>query len=262
MIITASLFFNELDLLRLKCETLKGVVDAHVIVEATTTFTGKPKPLYFAENREQFKGFNIISSVVDLPKDVPSPWDREGASHRLLLQAVKPLSPEIVIWSDTDEIARPDSVERFRKVGREVATLEMDHLIFFFDRHRADIKDRNGKIAFFDKNREHQPWRGETHWPVLNDAGWHFEYFGQRDTLLEKLNATSHAVEEGAAHMRDKVALGELPGIEISSSYPLEKLPAYVQANRERYSQSFSSFIEHEKYAAKFAANCWKVPSL
>ena len=45
MIITAQLFFNELDLLEINANNLKGQVDAHVIVEATTTFTGLPKPL-------------------------------------------------------------------------------------------------------------------------------------------------------------------------------------------------------------------------
>lgn len=244
MIITASLFFNELDLLELKCRTLKGVVDAHVIIEATTTFTGLSKPLYFAENKQRFSEFNIISAVVDLPKDVPSPWDREGASHKLLLQMVKKLSPEIVIWSDTDEIARPDSVERFRKVGREVATLEMDHLIYFFDRHRPDIKDRNGKIAYFDKSREHQPWRGETQWPVLDNAGWHFEYFGTTETLLAKLGATSHAIEEGSKSMSREVAAGFLPGLEQAAEYPLEKLPEYVLANGEKYDRSFYATSE------------------
>lgn len=240
MIITASLFFNELELLELKCRTLAGIVDAHVIVESPLTFTGQPKPLHFANNRARFREWNVISSVIDLPAEAESAWHREGASHRLLLQAVKPLQPEIVIWSDTDEIARPDAVERFRKVGREVATLEMDHVNFYFNRHREDVKDQNGKIAYFDKNREHQPWRGETQWPILKDAGWHFEYFGQREILLAKLAATSHASEPGGLEMHRQVGLGERPGMEKSVTYPMEKLPLYVQQNPERYADSFA----------------------
>ena len=48
-------FYNELDLLELRMNILGDSVDYFVINEANITFTGKPKPLYFAENRKRFK---------------------------------------------------------------------------------------------------------------------------------------------------------------------------------------------------------------
>ena len=47
-------FYNELDLLELRMEILGDVVDYFVINEATITFTGNEKPLYFQENKERF----------------------------------------------------------------------------------------------------------------------------------------------------------------------------------------------------------------
>ncbi len=235
MIVTAQLFFNELDLLELNCQTLRGVVDAHVIIEATTTFTGKPKRLVFAENRNRFAEFPIIHEVVELPAVSESPWDREHASHGHLLHAVKRINPEIVIWSDADELARPDTVERFRALKAPCATLDLDHLIYYFDRIRPDIRDLNPKIGFFDRACDHQPWRGETHWPILPVAGWHFEYMGARESLLAKLEAISHAPEEGCQAMRAAVAEGKLPGIEKTVGYPLRRLPEYVLKNPSRY---------------------------
>ena len=49
-------FFNELDILKLRMHVLNDVVDKFVISEATVTFSGEKKPLYFQENREMFQG--------------------------------------------------------------------------------------------------------------------------------------------------------------------------------------------------------------
>lgn len=244
MILTAQPFFNELDLLEIKCRTLAGIVDAHVVVEARTTFTGLPKPLYFAENAARFSEFRIIHAVVDLPVVAPTPWQRESAQYREVLEVVRALNPEIAIWVDADECPRADCVDRFRALNCECATLDMDHLLFCFDRVDTTLKWRNGKIGRFNPKMVHQPWRGQTHWPILTDAGWHFEYFGKRDELLLKLAAVSHAPEEGCKNMRRLVEAGELPGMERTAPYPFEFLPAFVRENcASRFRDSFHSPI-------------------
>ena len=48
-------FYNELDLLELRLNILGDVVDYFVINEANITFTGKPKPLFYQDNKERFK---------------------------------------------------------------------------------------------------------------------------------------------------------------------------------------------------------------
>lgn len=239
MIVTAQLFFNEVDLLRLNCLNLAGKVDAHVIVEARTTFTGLPKPLYFEENREKFTGLNIIHEVIDLDPTAESPWHREGESHKKLLEVVKKVNPEVVIWSDADELTDPACIDIFKEVGGECMTLEIDHLIYYFDRVRSDIKDKSGKIAYFLKGRANQPWRGETHWPIIYEAGWHMEYMGNRQHLADKLAATSHGIEEACIEMRKRVLEGERPGLNQTIYYPTKKLPRYVQDNLALYSPYF-----------------------
>jgi hypothetical protein len=65
-------FFNELDILEIRLNILAPYVDYFVIVEATETFSGHPKPLYFQENRARFKKWEhkIIHHVVhDVPID-------------------------------------------------------------------------------------------------------------------------------------------------------------------------------------------------
>ena len=47
------MFFNELDLLEIRLNTLNNYVDKFVIVEATKNFSFKEKPLYFEQNKEK-----------------------------------------------------------------------------------------------------------------------------------------------------------------------------------------------------------------
>ena len=51
------LFFNELDLLEVRLNLLYPFVDHFVINEATKTFSGLDKPLYYLENKDRFEKF-------------------------------------------------------------------------------------------------------------------------------------------------------------------------------------------------------------
>jgi beta-1,4-mannosyl-glycoprotein beta-1,4-N-acetylglucosaminyltransferase len=225
MIITASPFFNELDLLEVKLYELQGEVDAHVIVESELTFTGLKKPLFFWENRKRFEQFKIEHFVCNLPPRAESPWVREQIQYQTVRDAVLSINPAIVLWVDADEIPKAGTVARFLETGNETMTLEMDMLLFYFDRIDVTQKWHNGKIGRYNPKVSEQPWRGQTNHPILKDSGWHCEFFGGKDHLAAKLRAVSHAPEEGCRNMLRLVESGRLPGIERTEHYPTEKRP-------------------------------------
>lgn len=70
------LFFNELELLDIRLHTLNDHVDYFVLSEATKTFSGQPKPLYYEENKTAFKRFEgkIIHNIVDDTPDDFTKW--------------------------------------------------------------------------------------------------------------------------------------------------------------------------------------------
>jgi hypothetical protein len=248
MIITAQPFFNELDLLEIKCRELAGVVDLHVIVESELTFTGLPKPLHFYENRARFAEWPIHHVVTHLPPQQPGddplkrPWDREWLTHKARLDAVRRLRPEIAIWCDTDEIPRRDTVDRFRAMGVQTAHVDMDSLLFYFDRVDPTQRPTTAKIGYFDVGAEWNPWRGETHYPVIPDAGWHVQYLmvGGRKHLIDKLNATAHAAEDTGDGLRSRLEAGAPIDLGRTVPYPLEKLPQFVRDNRRRFVEHFA----------------------
>ena len=57
MIVDCFPFFNELDLLEIRLNILKDVVDKFVLVEASKTQTKLDKPFYFEDHKDRFADF-------------------------------------------------------------------------------------------------------------------------------------------------------------------------------------------------------------
>ncbi len=138
------LFFNELDLLEIRLNTLDDIVDYFVITEASATFSGRKKPLYYNENKQRFKHFHnkIIHNVIENTPDdftnfVPAnpyytdrfisyPHKSNGAPlNQLSLDFQREVfqrdsiinglidvanKEDLIIVSDLDEIPNPDAV--------------------------------------------------------------------------------------------------------------------------------------------------------
>lgn len=109
-------FFNELDILKLRMNVLNGIVDKFVISESTVTFSGDPKPLYYAEHKDMFKEFEdkIIHNVVDDTPNDPDTITFTRDSHQkcAVARGLKDANPDdIIIFSDVDEIPNPKAVQ-------------------------------------------------------------------------------------------------------------------------------------------------------
>ena len=87
-------FFNELDLLEIRLEILDSVVDKFVLIECTETFSGKPKPLYYNENKHLFKKWEhkIIHHVTDYPIS-----GYEDLQLRLMQPGISKLDENIIL---------------------------------------------------------------------------------------------------------------------------------------------------------------------
>ncbi len=113
-------FFNELELLEVRLNELDVLVDKFVLVEATKTFSGHPKPLHFAENRERFSAFadKIIHVVVD-----GYAWGRKAGAITGCGIAISAMPSvrglvncrpdDIIMVSDLDEIINVRTMEKF-----------------------------------------------------------------------------------------------------------------------------------------------------
>ncbi len=194
-------FYNELDLLELRLAELSPVVDYFVLVEAAYTHAGRPKPLYFDENRQRFAAYadKIIHVVV---KDDPGgfAWVREGHQRQAILRGLTGAGPaDMVIISDADEILRPAVVQGLRDAGPGGPALfapELDIYLYFLNLRSSDpwisvaaapyeLVRRVGanNMRYLAKQGIGQP---------IPAAGWHFTWMGGIDRFLAKLDAFAH----------------------------------------------------------------------
>jgi beta-1,4-mannosyl-glycoprotein beta-1,4-N-acetylglucosaminyltransferase len=79
-LIDAFVFGTELDLLEIRLEELKGVVDRHILVESTVTFTGKPKAAAFSASLGLKDGASLPQSR---PKESATRDSKEANSAPL-----------------------------------------------------------------------------------------------------------------------------------------------------------------------------------
>jgi beta-1,4-mannosyl-glycoprotein beta-1,4-N-acetylglucosaminyltransferase len=135
-------FFDELEVLELRLAELADVVDYFVLVESTLTFSGRPKPLFFLENRARFRPYlhkieHIVLSDNDFPDAIASAWDREHFSRRAMLRGLTRASPvDFVLISDVDEIPRPELLSKALsspETARRLTVFESTCYVYFFN---------------------------------------------------------------------------------------------------------------------------------
>ena len=184
-------FRNELDLLEARLIELDEVVYRHVLVESPLTYTGLPKPLYFAENKERFAPWQdkIVHVVADVSDQTSNPG-RENAQRNALWRGLDGYGAgDILITGDADEIPHPDSIET-----TGVKILHRHHPVAV---NLRDWTFWGGYVAQLGPRRPDMlELRQRLHSrliPEVEGNGWHFSWLGgpeamrvKAGTLLEK----------------------------------------------------------------------------
>jgi beta-1,4-mannosyl-glycoprotein beta-1,4-N-acetylglucosaminyltransferase len=193
------LFFNEFELLEIRLEELKDVVDRFVLVEATLTLSGKPKPLFFQDNKERFAGYSIEPVVLEeFPAEAVSSWDREYYLRRAIrrkLEDLRLLSQDLVLLSDVDEIPRAEAVAKYsrcllREVPGTVYGFTQD-LYYYYVNCRSPEPWVGTRMARWADVSDMQALRVHPSVQIRN-GGWHFSYLGGRQRVQEKIAAFAH----------------------------------------------------------------------
>jgi beta-1,4-mannosyl-glycoprotein beta-1,4-N-acetylglucosaminyltransferase len=259
-IIDCFIFYNEIDLLTYRLNTLNPVVDYFILIESTHTFVGKEKPLHYNENKSMFGQFNdkIIHIIVDMLYKHPTinisngeQWDNERFQRNSIKQGIDNLelqNNDIITICDVDEI--PDTalllaVKR-QWVPITINSMEMDFYYYNLTTRFSD-KWLHPKILSYEKYRQlnitidnirHTPCNS------IKYAGWHLSYFGDAKFIQNKLNNFSHQeynyeeytnlekIEHRVSTNRDLFERCSIQKIEISDN---NYLPKYYDIYLSKY---------------------------
>jgi beta-1,4-mannosyl-glycoprotein beta-1,4-N-acetylglucosaminyltransferase len=195
MIIDCFPFFNELEILDIRLNTLNDVVDKFVLVEASKTQSKLDKPYYFEQNLHRYTKFldKIVHVKVDNYPEQDG-WAMENYQRNCIIEGLKDIQPndnDIVAISDVDEIWNPnivDTVKSHLKFNEFIA-IDMKYLVFFLNLETVD-KRWIGTIFTNAKNLNKispQYLRNiKDNVQVIKDMGWHLGYQGGKEKVYQK----------------------------------------------------------------------------
>lgn len=246
MITDAFMFFNELELLEIRLHELSPVVDRFVLVEARETFSFRPKPLHYFENRERFKQFwdRIDHLVIDRFPVRSDPWEAERTQREWVRKAFGEGDPnDLFICSDLDEIPRASAITEDIASAGPVVLAQPQYYLFLNCRNLDDPPLRKALVVRRrDFNSSITEFRTQK-LPAIPNGGWHFSYLGGLQRIRTKMAAYSHqelnighytsqrnyerALRAGRLHYNAKYRIREEP---IDSSFP-----KHVQDHPERF---------------------------
>ena len=267
-------FFNELDLLEIRLNLLDPYVDCFILSEATKTFSGLDKPLYYNENKDRFKKFSdkIIHNIVnDNTAPELHPYERDIFQKNSIKEVVlKNVSEDdAIIWSDIDEVPNPEAIE-------ELETFFQPNIIFHFAQDNCigylNLVETTGQIRSMtpDWDYESYPkWLGSKLFSKsilekytmselrskqeqeansrISPGGWHWSYVGSEglsveDRIVKKLECAAH-LELNTDQVRSQVSAVKENKDPLGRHYanymivPIDdNYPEYITTNKEKFS--------------------------
>jgi beta-1,4-mannosyl-glycoprotein beta-1,4-N-acetylglucosaminyltransferase len=236
-------FFNEFELLKLRCEELKSLDTTHILVESPFTHTGDPKPKYFQERAREFEEYDIVSISTHLPNNGDA-WANENAQRDAISSALLMTWAEdsdVIGIFDADEIPKAEMVARY-KPEMGIVGVKMDKMSYYLNCVEGYQQWEVGRLCTYEMLKKTTPnkLRNEHFNTVMCEAGWHFAWLGGYDRMIQKLDAFAHQ-ESNTSALRDvlkiKYETGEsLWGDDYWRFVKIDDtFPKYLKDNQEEF---------------------------
>lgn len=187
MIYDCFIFFNELELLELRLETLKDIIDRFVIVESAMTHTGKDKKYYY--DPERFKDYPI--TYIQVPKlTAKLPMANEAIQRNHILNGIFSAgADDYIMLSDVDEIPDPESIQK----GLGLDRFKIRQKLFYYYVNCLQNQLWDGPVLTRKKHFiSGQNCRNDRNENIsVFEGGWHYSFLGGADAIKLKLNSFS-----------------------------------------------------------------------
>jgi beta-1,4-mannosyl-glycoprotein beta-1,4-N-acetylglucosaminyltransferase len=243
-------FFNELDLLELRLNELKDVVDKHVLVESPRTFQQQPKPLYYKENKERYKDFHhkIIHIVLD-DLVLSDPWRTEFAHRDIAWTALMNCKDDdVIIIADADEIISPSAIHLYQQNPYKRPKALTQKAYYYW---MNCLVSQNCAAPVITDYASLKNYNRLSHIRLARDSfdrmyrgGWHFAYLGGVDRIIQKIKAFAHSEfnnPEFLERSRLEKIINEGANLFDGNDgvfVPLDKsFPAYLLQNQAKFAQ-------------------------
>ena len=274
-------FFKELDIAELRIQELWDTVDYFVIAEATSTHSGKDKPLYLKDNWARFEKYSSkIRHIVvdDMPRN-PNPWIDENFQRNALRRGLMDIKPnDLVVVSDCDEIPRPDYLKELLEDQNGYGVYVLCCTLFYYrfnmlkvqpegsSRQHNIVVTRGSAFKTPQYARDITFKRGflnrgyyDSELCVIEHGGWHFTFFGDTEFTKSKIESFAHHIETNVPiytenlsvenMIKNKCALVGPDGPEKMEYVKVDDyFPQTILNNLEKYQDMIIPGAEHTVY--------------
>ena len=187
---------DELDVLECRLTETEDLDVTHVLVEAPVNHQGKPKPLFYADNRSRFARWQerIVHVIAGDPGGDGGTWGRENAQREATREGLAGAGPDdIIIHADCDEILTGEAVRAAMRITRGGLRFRLRHFIFACDWEiqGGEVWDKPAAAPLRDVTSFTRLRRGNG-FPAFGDAGWHLSFFGGPDAIRAKMQRDCH----------------------------------------------------------------------
>ncbi len=264
-------FNGEYDLLEIRLEILDKSVDQFIIVEATETFSGKEKPLYYEAQKDRYKKWHhkITYHVVRPPYKAEyvaladgSPntrgaehWKREFAQKESIRDAMRICGikdEDICFIGDVDEIwetppsdeaMAPEPTDHEKQTTYANGTAKIRLRVYTYYLNNRSSEDfygtMVGKYKYIKGQCLNHLRSHRTTW-TTNYRGWHFTSMGGYDEVKRKLSDSytreSYWTPDVEAGLKDNVEKSQdFLGRGFTFKVDESDWPQYLKDNKQKY---------------------------
>jgi beta-1,4-mannosyl-glycoprotein beta-1,4-N-acetylglucosaminyltransferase len=274
------MFFNEFDLLEIRLNELKDVVDKFVIVDCNCTLTGRPKDYWleplldtrFSEFRNKIEYIKMDASQTPLCdwktwRNTDNIfWGAEATQRNYSMRYLSEVcnDDDIIISGDADEIPNIEAVKSYKKENGFSLLVEKT---FYFYFNTTNFEEwpcqkigtwKDFKNSSFSKMRDCGSAQS-----FISNGGWHFSYCGGVDKIIKKIESFAHAeFNTNAVKDRDRIKEAmksgkDVVGRESQSLYVVveinETFPKYLRDNIEKFDRL--GYIKHLDGSDNYSKN-------
>ncbi|CAL5421267.1 unnamed protein product [Camellia sinensis] len=260
----AVLFSTELEILTIRWKELYPYVTGFVLLESNSTFTGLSKPLFFENNRDQFKFVEPRLTYGKIPGRfrkgenpfVEEAYQRLALDHLLKLAGIQ--DDDLLIMSDVDEIPSQHTIDLLRWCDDvpPILHLRLKNYLYSFEFFMDNSSWRASVHRYQSGKTRYAHYRQSD--IVLADSGWHCSFcFRRINEFIFKMKAYSHVDRVRFSHylnpkriqkvickgadlfdmLPEEYTFKEIIGKmgPIPHSYSAVHLPAYLLENADDY---------------------------
>jgi beta-1,4-mannosyl-glycoprotein beta-1,4-N-acetylglucosaminyltransferase len=202
------MFWNELEILYIRLDTLYEYVDKFIICESKESHSKRitKKEYVFIENKQLYEKFmdKIIFIPVDtLPfegdftldsnnKASCDNWKNENWQRKHLFSVIKDLNDDdIIAISDMDEIYDPSNIQDIISSVDKYKIVGIKHKLFYY--YVNNLKKQIWEGSFFCRKRTivsedviQELRNTRTCLPYYVTGGWHYSWMGGENKICEK----------------------------------------------------------------------------